>query len=76
MLLYEKLESLTDMCAGRSAAGVFYFFARGEGRQHLRAAFAFNPGASAAMMGYLVLPGQMEWAWAVLASIVRVCLSG
>ena len=59
------------MCAGCSAAGVFYFFARGEGRQHLRATSAQHPGASAAMMGYLALPGQKEWAWAVLAGIVE-----
>ena len=57
------------MCAGCSAAGGFYFLARGEGRRHLRATAAHFPGASAAMKGNLVLLGQTAWARAVLVSI-------
>ena len=75
LLLTDSL-SLTDICAGCSAAGVFYFFVRGEGRLHLRATFARHPGARVAMKGYLALPGQKQWAWAVFASVGRVCLSG
>ena len=55
LLRDSKLESLPDMCAVCSAAGVSYFFARGEGRLPQARLLMDNPQSKSCKEGGLSL---------------------